>query len=317
MKKLLHQFLFGTSLGANKTINIGWLLFRLHVGLSIAIHAGWPKMNTLAAPGWFNDQVAGLGFSFPSPAFWATVASWGEFVGGICIALGILTRFNALQLAFQFFVISFLWYDNPEPLTGMYFQNTLFMAFVLIAFAGGGKYSLDKLITDRVRLRVPAKIKLTAACLFFYMFGANAQNISMADVKPLAGNWKGTLTYLDYSSNKEVPVKAEAIIRITGEHVFKMTINYPDEPSQSGSDNYKIKKGGTMLNKQKLIERALLPDGSLKLVFESRGKDGNDHKPAIFHHEMIISKDRFILRKLVQFEGTASFIQRNQYSFER
>ena len=128
MKQKMQQFLMGSSLPNSTTLNIGWLLFRLHIGLSIAIHAGWPKMNTLAAPGWFNDQVAGLGFTFPSPAFWATLASWGEFVGGLCIALGFLTRFNALQLAFQFFVISFLWYDKPEPLTGMYFQQTLFWA---------------------------------------------------------------------------------------------------------------------------------------------------------------------------------------------
>jgi len=80
MKTQLRQFLFGTSLGENTAMNIGWLLFRLHVGLSIAIHAGWPKMSSIAAPGWFVDQVAGLGFTFPSPGFWAVTASWGEFV---------------------------------------------------------------------------------------------------------------------------------------------------------------------------------------------------------------------------------------------
>jgi len=153
MKKTMHHFLFGTSLNDNRILNLGWLLFRLHLGISIAIHAGWPKMNSLAAPGWFNDQVAGLGFSFPSPAFWATLASWGEFIGGIGIALGLLTRFNALQLSFQFFVIAFLWYDNPEPLSGMYFQNTLFMGFLLLLFAGGGRYSLDHLIINRKKNR--------------------------------------------------------------------------------------------------------------------------------------------------------------------
>jgi uncharacterized membrane protein YphA (DoxX/SURF4 family) len=149
MKNNIRQFLFGTSLNNNTTLNIGWLLFRLHIGLSIAIGAGFPKMKDLNAPGWFAAQVGKLGFTFPSPAFWATVASWGEFVGGLCIALGLLTRFNAAQLAFQFFVVSFLWYENPEPITGMYFQNTLFMSFLLIAIAGGGKYSVDKIIYNR------------------------------------------------------------------------------------------------------------------------------------------------------------------------
>ena len=79
MKQLLHQFFFGTSLNDNKVLNAGWLLFRLHIGLSIAMHAGWPKMNTISAPGWFTEQVAGLGFTFPSPGFWAAMASWGEW----------------------------------------------------------------------------------------------------------------------------------------------------------------------------------------------------------------------------------------------
>ena len=183
MKKSMYQFLFGSSLNDNRILNLGWLLFRLHLGISIAIHAGWPKMNTLAAPGWFNDQVAGLGFTFPSPAFWATLASWGEFVGGIGIALGLLTRFNALQLVFQFFVIAFLWYDNPEPLSGMYFQNTLFMGFLLVLFAGGGRYSLDQWIINRKKISSRPMIK-TAVAVILVMGSLNvtAQN------KPLKGS---------------------------------------------------------------------------------------------------------------------------------
>lgn len=165
MKNNIRQFLFGTSLSDNKVLNIGWLLFRMHIGLSMAIHAGWPKMHTLAAPSWFNDQVAGLGFTFPSPAFWATVASWGEFAGGICIALGLLTRFSALQLAFQFFVISFLWYDSPEPVTGMYFQQTLFWGFVLITFAGGGRFSIDKLVMKKRKINISMPVKTAIGSL--------------------------------------------------------------------------------------------------------------------------------------------------------
>jgi uncharacterized membrane protein YphA (DoxX/SURF4 family) len=171
MKHSIRQFLFGTSLHNNITLNIGWLLFRLHIGFSLAIGAGFPKIKDLGAPGWFAEQVAGLGFTFPSPAFWATMASWGEFVGGICIALGLLTRFNALQLAFQFFVISFLWYENPEPITGMYFQNTLFMCYVLAAFAGGGKYSVDYFIYNRKKTiaAMPVKTAITTAILLLCM----------------------------------------------------------------------------------------------------------------------------------------------------
>ncbi|KUG07326.1 DoxX family protein [Solirubrum puertoriconensis] len=148
MKKLL----FSAAALPNRAIDAAWLLFRLHLGLSIADGAGLPKLTNLAAvasaqvpgpPDWFVQQVAGLGFTFPSPYFWAGAAVWGEFVGGLLIALGLFTRWSALQLAFQFFVVAFLWYEDPSPITGMYFQQLLFWAFVVITAVGPGRYSLD------------------------------------------------------------------------------------------------------------------------------------------------------------------------------
>lgn len=183
MKKMMRRFFTGHLLGRDPWLNTAWLLFRMHIGLSMAVHAGWPKMNTLLAPGWFNDQVAGLGYTFPSPAFWATLASWGEFAGGICIALGLLTRISALQLAFQFFVISFVWYNEPEPLTGMYFQQTLFWGYVLVTIGGGGRFSLDQWWFNRPRISVSKPLK-TALTVLLVCFFVSAQ----AQREPLRGS---------------------------------------------------------------------------------------------------------------------------------
>jgi len=224
MKKYFHQFLFGTALDDNKVMNAGWLLFRLHLGLSIAIHAGWPKMNTFAAPGWFNDQVAGLGFTFPSPAFWATLASWGEFVGGLCIAFGLLTRFNALQLAFQFFVISFLWYDTPEPITGMYFQQTLFFGFVLAVFAGGGRYSLDWLIMKKKRVVLPGAVKLAVVSLLLFT-GVTAQ----AQRKPLTGSGTVVTKTIDYKNFDQLEIlDLNGKIKVQSGKPFSISVEIDD-----------------------------------------------------------------------------------------
>lgn len=202
MKTALRHFLFGTSLNDHKMLNLGILLFRLHIGLSIAIHAGWPKMNTLAAPGWFNDQVAGLGFTFPSPAFWATLASWGEFIGGLAIAFGLLTRFNALQLAIQFFVIAFLWYDHPEPISGMYFQNTLFMGFVLLLFTGAGRYSVDQLIMAGKKPRLQTTVK-TGIAIGLMMVSLNVS----AQGKPLNGSGKIVERTFNYENFDQLQIR--------------------------------------------------------------------------------------------------------------
>jgi uncharacterized membrane protein YphA (DoxX/SURF4 family) len=187
MKNNIRQFLFGNSLNNNTTLNIVWLLFRLHIGLSLALNAGLPKMKDGMAPDWFVKQVGEIGFTFISPAFWATLASWGEFIGGICLALGLLTRFSAIQLAFQFFVISFIWYDNPAPVVGMYFQQTLFWGYLLAAFAGGGKYSIDNLIIKRRKINIPAPVKVSLAAMFILILSSCNTN---AQMKPLNGSGK-------------------------------------------------------------------------------------------------------------------------------
>ena len=118
---------------------LGLLVFRLHLGV-VMVEAGWPKLGT---NDWFTQQVADLGFTWPSPVLWAGLAAWGEFVGGIMLILGLGTRWAAVQLSFQFFVISFLWYGKPEFFTGMYVQQEMFWGFVLLLATGAGRWSVD------------------------------------------------------------------------------------------------------------------------------------------------------------------------------
>jgi uncharacterized membrane protein YphA (DoxX/SURF4 family) len=204
MKNNIRQFLFGTSLNNNTTLNIVWLLFRLHIGLSLALNAGLPKMKDGMAPDWFVKQVGEIGFTFISPAFWATIASWGEFIGGICLALGLLTRFSAIQLAFQFFVISFIWYDNPVPVLGMYFQQTLFWGYVLAAFAGGGKYSLDNLIIKRSKINIPAPVKISLTAMLILVLSSCNTN---AQMKPLNGSGKIVNKTYDYKNFDKIEIQ--------------------------------------------------------------------------------------------------------------
>lgn len=134
--------LLSSTLEKQNTKDLVWAIFRLYCGISIAIGAGWAKVPT---PDWFVEQVGEIGFTFISAEFWAHLAAYGEFIGGLLIAFGIFTRIAAFQLAFQFFVVSFIWYSEPE-LFGMYYQQLIFWSFILITFMGGGKYSLDTLI---------------------------------------------------------------------------------------------------------------------------------------------------------------------------
>jgi uncharacterized membrane protein YphA (DoxX/SURF4 family) len=188
MQTSIKSLLFGTSLGTDKITNIVYLLFRLHVGISIALGAGlskvFHKINekgsedwsnlVFGVPDWFVKQVGEIGFTFISPSFWAHLAVYGEFLGGLFIAFGFLTRLSALQLTFQFFVIAFVWYDEPSFIRGMYYQQLFFWAFALIAALGGGVFSLDRLIASKNTKSI-LKPALVIGLLFFGINHSQAQ----------------------------------------------------------------------------------------------------------------------------------------------
>jgi uncharacterized membrane protein YphA (DoxX/SURF4 family) len=221
MNTNLKNFLFGTSLQSNKTTHIVWLLFRLHIGLSMAIHAGFPKMMNGAAPEWFVKQINDLGFTFISPTFWATAASWGEFLGGILIAIGLLTRFAALQLAFQFFVISFLWYDTPEPLTGMYFQQLYMWCYVLVAVVGGGNYTLDKLLMKKISVKV-SLVKKAVAAVAILLLSINVA----AQSRPLKGSGNVVTQNFNYTNFDKVKLNdLDGDVTITVGKPFSISIS--------------------------------------------------------------------------------------------
>ena len=102
-------------------IPFGWLLFRIVIGGGL-IYEGWPK---IIAPMAMSGYVESIGFApgwFFSPAL-ALV----NFVGGICIVLGLLTRPFALANAFMLLVT--LWFHAANPY-GPTYLTTDGMAFL-------------------------------------------------------------------------------------------------------------------------------------------------------------------------------------------
>ncbi|SFP97144.1 DoxX family protein [Hymenobacter arizonensis] len=157
-----------TSLAAwrGPAADLGLFIFRLHLGV-IMVLSGEPK---LVPNDWFINQVADLGFVWPTPVLWAWLAAWGEFIGGFLLLLGLATRWAAFQLAFQFFVIAFLWYDKPDFFTGVYVQQELFWGFVLLIATGAGRWSLDSWLQGRnlltpVRKAIATKVAVGTAAV--------------------------------------------------------------------------------------------------------------------------------------------------------
>ncbi len=189
MKTQIKNFLFGSINTDSKVFDWSYLLFRIYAGLSIADGAGlskvFHKINekgddswsnlTFGTGDWFIKQVGDLGFTFISPTFWAYLAVYGEFIGGLLIAFGIFTRISSIQLAFQFFVVAFIWYSDPYPFLGMYYQQLIFWSFIMTFAVGDGKYSLATLFSRKRKSMKLSKPILASVCFLLITFTGQAQ----------------------------------------------------------------------------------------------------------------------------------------------
>jgi putative oxidoreductase len=122
-------------------------LIRLCAGLSLVAH-GYPKLfGTTAANAAFFEQAG-----FHPALFWTLLTGSTEVLGGLCLALGLLTRLAAVPvLIFLLVAISF------HAANGFYWNNLgfeypLFWSVVVFHFLvrGGGGWSLDALIGREV-----------------------------------------------------------------------------------------------------------------------------------------------------------------------
>lgn len=128
------------------------VLVRVYWGWQISQN-GWGKLHNLAN---VTQFFAGLGL--PAPGFTATFVSSFEFVCGILLALGLLSRIAALGLVIDMFTA--YWTADREALLAVLSNPNKFQAadpfiffFValLILIFGPGKISLDHLLDRAAR----------------------------------------------------------------------------------------------------------------------------------------------------------------------
>jgi len=123
------------------------LLVRLYWGWQFA-QTGWGKLHNL-------PQIVGFftSLNLPFPAFTAAFVAWVEFLGGILLVFGLLSRFTGLVLSINMFVA--YWTADHEALTsvisdpGKFYvadPYTFLFASLMVLIFGAGLFSLDRLI---------------------------------------------------------------------------------------------------------------------------------------------------------------------------
>lgn len=119
--------------------DLGLLILRLWVGLSMAVLHGWVKLTNFSAyAGKFADPF-GLG-----PGVSLGLAVFAELVCAVFIALGFFTRFSSLILGFTMAVAFKIGHGMKLSGEGNGEVAFLFLgACVALLFAGAGKFSVD------------------------------------------------------------------------------------------------------------------------------------------------------------------------------
>lgn len=136
------------------------LVLRVPVGLTLAAH-GSQKLFA-----WFGGYgLEGTGQWMASVGFepgylMALLAGSGEFFGGLALVLGLLTRPAAALTAFTMAVAMTVHIGNGLFLAnnGYEYALTLLVISIALMLQGGGRYSVDQLILNRLESQPKGKL---------------------------------------------------------------------------------------------------------------------------------------------------------------
>jgi uncharacterized membrane protein YphA (DoxX/SURF4 family) len=139
------------TLNYSKVWNVVLLLTRIWLGYRMFTASYSSVIGILTSPTerlffekWFGDEL-----HFPIPIVMAFLAKGAELSGGIFLLFGLFTRISASLIAFTMFIATVTANLGKDfNLDGGFTISYFFFALIFIV-QGGGKYSLDYLISRR------------------------------------------------------------------------------------------------------------------------------------------------------------------------
>jgi len=151
---------FGTEVTVHmSTLDLGLLVLRLGVGLTFAAHGAQKAFGWWSGPGLAGWRSGMERMRMLPASLWAVVSAGAELVGGLLLAVGLLTPVAAAVLIAQSIVIIELVHRRNgffNAKQGFEFPLALGVGAVAVALAGSGWASIDYAIgflpTDQLRL---------------------------------------------------------------------------------------------------------------------------------------------------------------------
>ena len=144
----------------------------------------------------------------------------------------------------------------------------------------------------------------------------NDPTVSFDELGPISGNWVGTLTYLDYTSQKEVSIPCNLELElIAKKQQVKLSYIYPKEMKYNSTETMNLSTDGRHLDKSEIIGKSRTADGALRIVTQEQGTD--NRQKATIQYVIVISASTFSIEKMVKPENAETFFRRNIYSWTK
>ena len=166
-------------------------------------------------------------------------------------------------------------------------------------------------------------IIIALSTLLLLALQGQAPVMRSADLLSLTGpRWTGTLTYLDYTTNRKVSIPSTLQVTPVGGQPLSFTFDYqyPDEPHARSISPLSLSDDGREFAGARIVERRGSVNGPLILVMEKMGRD-NDREALIRHtYQIETGQSRsgsLSIRKEVRYTGTTQFLLRNEYVWQR
>ena len=134
----MPSLLFPTWMGRFHDLSL--LVLRLFVG-AFLIWGVWDNITSAARMKEFEAFLSGL--NCPLPALAAPVSVWAQFLIGVLLIPGLLTRWAGVVLAFNFLVAVALMAPTGADFRALYNPAILIFVGLLLAAGGAGRWSLD------------------------------------------------------------------------------------------------------------------------------------------------------------------------------
>ncbi len=128
--------------------DLGLLILRLTFGIIMLAAHGYPKLIRLLSGKEINFfDPFGIGETLS-----LTIAIGAEFVGAAFLTLGIFSRLSSLSLMVTMFVAAFI-YHADDPFKIQEKAILFFAAYVVLFITGPGKYALQTLIDNKIKIK--------------------------------------------------------------------------------------------------------------------------------------------------------------------